>query len=214
MVATLPPRAQELPPGVASNLPPPSFSLPSSVEDGGGAIGRREDGRVASRDHTDWRMESFCAGRSGTTRRGLGRGGEGLWIMAGHHDAQEDPILLYELHATSWHRFYTDQSTALASYTCAMALGYDTIANGASNAMPAFSLYFGHFDPIKHVPYLDSIWISLWGSMSGLGQVLGALVAGPLSQTFGRRYVGMAFGAVSVLASHEDILVPNANRYI
>lgn len=87
----------------------------------------------------------------------------------------------------------------LAAYSCAAVYGYDTIANGAAIAMPAFDLYFGHYDPVLKVLYLDSIWTSLWSSMSNVGSILGSAIAGPLSQRIGRRYTGIAFGAVTIV---------------
>lgn len=91
--------------------------------------------------------------------------------------------------------------TVLAAYSCAAVYGYDTIANGASLAMPAFEYYFGHVDATTGTRYLDSIWTSLWSSMSSLGSVLGSAIAGPLSQKIGRRYTGMSFAAVTVSLS-------------
>ena len=64
--------------------------------------------------------------------------------------------------------------------------------------MPAFELYFGHYDPVLKQLYLDSIWTSLWSSMTGVGQIFGSAVAGPLSQKIGRRYTAISFGAVTV----------------
>jgi len=64
--------------------------------------------------------------------------------------------------------------------------------------MPSFEIYFGNFDPVHKILYLPSIWTSLWISMTGVGQVLGSAVAGPLSQNLGRRYAGIAFAAVTV----------------
>lgn len=78
--------------------------------------------------------------------------------------------------------------------------GYDTIANGATLAMPAFELFFGHYDAVTKELYLDSIWTSLWSSMTNVGSILGSAIAGPVSQKIGRRYTGMVFGAVT--ASH------------
>jgi hypothetical protein len=66
--------------------------------------------------------------------------------------------------------------------------------------MPAFELYFGHYDAVLKELYLDSIWTSLWSSMTNVGSILGSAIAGPVSQKIGRRYTGMAFGAVT--ASH------------
>ncbi|PMD44964.1 MFS general substrate transporter [Hyaloscypha variabilis F] len=87
----------------------------------------------------------------------------------------------------------------VAAYLCAATYGYDTIANGATIAMPSFEMYFGKYDPIRKILYLPSIWTSLWNSMSGLGQVLGSAAAGPLSQNVGRRYAGIAFAAVTIV---------------
>lgn len=87
----------------------------------------------------------------------------------------------------------------LAAYSCAAVYGYDTIANGATLAVPAFELYFGHYDAALKELYLDSIWTSLWSSMTNVGSILGSAIAGPVSQKFGRRYAGMAFGAVTTV---------------
>ncbi|KAH6683095.1 putative MFS sugar transporter [Halenospora varia] len=87
----------------------------------------------------------------------------------------------------------------LAAYSCAAIYGYDSIANNATLAMPAFQLYFGHVNPATGSLYLDSIWTSLWSSMSGVGQILGSVIAGPLSQLIGRRHAAMACGAVSLV---------------
>lgn len=64
--------------------------------------------------------------------------------------------------------------------------------------MPAFELYFGHYDKALDTLYLDSIWTSLWSSMTNVGSILGSAIAGPVSQKVGRRYTGMAFGLVTV----------------
>lgn len=76
--------------------------------------------------------------------------------------------------------------------------GYDSIANTATLAMPSFQIYFGHFNEHINAYYLESIWTSLWSSMTGVGQIIGSAVAGPLSQKIGRRYTAMASGAVTV----------------
>jgi MFS family permease len=80
------------------------------------------------------------------------------------------------------------------------------VANGATLAMPAFDLFFGHYNPVTKQLYLDSIWTSLWSSMTNVGSILGSAVAGPVSQKIGRRYTGMVFG--SVTASHPRYLKP------
>lgn len=49
----------------------------------------------------------------------------------------------------------------LAAYLCAATYGYDTIANGATMALPSFEIYFGSFDPVRKILYLPSIWTSL-----------------------------------------------------
>jgi SP family general alpha glucoside:H+ symporter-like MFS transporter len=79
--------------------------------------------------------------------------------------------------------------------------GYDTIANGATIALPSFEIYFGNYDAALKVLYLPSIWTSLWSSMTGVGQIFGSAVAGPLSQKIGRRYTGIGFAAVTASLS-------------
>lgn len=86
----------------------------------------------------------------------------------------------------------------LAAYSCAAVYGYDTIANTATLAVPSFELYFGHYNAISKQLYLDSIWTSLWSSMTGVGQIFGSATAGPLSQRIGRRYTAMSFAVVTV----------------
>lgn len=93
----------------------------------------------------------------------------------------------------------------MVGYSCAAVYGYDTIANGGTLALPSFTLYFGHFDADSKIFYLDSIWTSLWSSMSGVGSILGSAVAGPVSQRIGRRYTGIGFGLVT--ASNTLIFV-------
>lgn len=92
--------------------------------------------------------------------------------------------------------------------------GYDTIANGATLAMPSFELYFGHLDTATNTLYLDSIWTSLWSSMSNVGSILGSAVAGPLSQRIGRRYTGISFAAVTVCSSIWRRDVTDAGRLL
>ncbi|RDL39117.1 uncharacterized protein BP5553_03457 [Venustampulla echinocandica] len=87
----------------------------------------------------------------------------------------------------------------LAAYSCAAVYGYDSIANTATLAMPSFQIYFGHFDEHINGYYLDSIWTSLWSSMTGVGQIIGSTVAGPLSQRIGRRYTAMASGSITII---------------
>ena len=65
-------------------------------------------------------------------------------------------------------------------------------------ALPSFAIYFGNYDPVLKIPYLPSIWTFLWNSITGIGQIFGSAVAGPLSQNLGRIYAGMAFAAVTV----------------
>jgi len=97
------------------------------------------------------------------------------------------PLFMYVPFAASW----------VDIHLC-LTQGYDSIANGASLAVPSFELYFGHYDAALHVLYLDSIWTSLWSSMTGVGQIIGSGIAGPISQKIGRRYTAIAFGAVTV----------------
>ncbi|CAG8951716.1 hypothetical protein HYFRA_00005516 [Hymenoscyphus fraxineus] len=87
----------------------------------------------------------------------------------------------------------------LAAYSCAAAWGYDSIANTATLALPSFQRYFGVRMDETDSYYLESIWTSLWASMTGLGQVVGSVIAGPISQRIGRRYTAMGSGTVSVL---------------
>jgi MFS family permease len=92
--------------------------------------------------------------------------------------------------------------------------GYDSIANGASLAVPSFELYFGHYDAALHVLYLDSIWTSLWSSMTGVGQIIGSGIAGPMSQKIGRRYTAIAFGAVTVRSYFCSTFIATADDMI
>ena len=66
--------------------------------------------------------------------------------------------------------------------------------------MPAFQIYFGDFSEHLNSYYIDSIWTSLWASMTGVGQIIGSSVAGPVSQRFGRRWTAMGSGVVTVSA--------------
>ncbi|KAF4621703.1 hypothetical protein G7Y89_g14502 [Cudoniella acicularis] len=87
----------------------------------------------------------------------------------------------------------------LAAYSTSAVWGYDSIANNATLAMPAFQLYFGNFNTVTNQLYLPSLWTGLWSSMSGVGQILGSAIAGPLSQKIGRRHAAMALGAVTIV---------------
>jgi MFS family permease len=64
--------------------------------------------------------------------------------------------------------------------------------------MPAFQIYFGDFSELLNSYYIESIWTSLWSSMTGVGQIIGSAVAGPVSQKIGRRYTAMGSGVISV----------------
>jgi hypothetical protein len=63
--------------------------------------------------------------------------------------------------------------------------GYDSVANGATIAMPAFLIYFGEATPDGHF-FLPSIWTSLWTAMSGLAQVIGGFCIVFVIDSFGR----------------------------
>ena len=82
------------------------------------------------------------------------------------------------------------------SFTAAMLMGYDSIANGASQAMPSFLLYFGKVGPKG--PYLPSIWTSLWSSLSLAGQALGAILIGYITDRLGRKWPACASAALTI----------------
>lgn len=64
--------------------------------------------------------------------------------------------------------------------------------------MPAYLIYFGHYDPTIDYFVLDSVWVSLWSSMTGVGQIIGAVGAGWLAQRIGRRWSAIAFASLTV----------------
>ena len=94
---------------------------------------------------------------------------------------------------------FADIVTGSISFTAAMLLGYDSIANGASIAMPSFFLYFGDFGPSG--PYLPSIWTSLWTSLSLAAQAIGAIIIGFVTDRFGRKWPASACAALTVIGT-------------
>jgi MFS family permease len=94
---------------------------------------------------------------------------------------------------------FTDGSLGSVSFTAAMLMGYDSIANGASQAMPSFLLYFGEIGPTG--PYLPSIWTSLWSSLSLAAQAVGAIVIGFVTDRLGRKWPACASSALTIVGT-------------
>ncbi|KAH8714660.1 general substrate transporter [Ilyonectria robusta] len=90
---------------------------------------------------------------------------------------------------------------ASAAFLVGACFGYDGIINGASIAMPAFTLYFGDTTPDGQT-YLPSVWTSLWTAMTGLAQALGGFGIGFVMDRVGRKWtvVGLAIFSVAGVA--------------
>lgn len=63
-------------------------------------------------------------------------------------------------------------------------------------AMPSFLKSFGSVGPTG-LPFVPSLWTSLWNSMTNLGQAVGAFIAGPLAHRIGRRYSIICFALLT-----------------
>jgi hypothetical protein len=85
----------------------------------------------------------------------------------------------------------------VAAFFIGAVYGYDSVANGATIAMPAFLLYFGESTPDGHL-FLPSIWTSLWTAMSGLAQAMGGFSVGFVMDRFGRKWTAVANAFLSV----------------
>lgn len=68
--------------------------------------------------------------------------------------------------------------------------GYDLVVVGSVTALDPFQRDFGVFDKIedgKEKWIIPAIWLSLWQAFPGIGQLVGAISAGPLQDRLGRK---------------------------
>ncbi|KAF2645521.1 MFS general substrate transporter [Massarina eburnea CBS 473.64] len=83
--------------------------------------------------------------------------------------------------------------------------GYDLAVVGAVASLEPFQRDFGVFDKMedgKEKWIIPTIWLSLWQSFPAVGQLIGALAAGPMMDRIGRKkciLIGAIMVSVSVL---------------
>jgi MFS family permease len=85
------------------------------------------------------------------------------------------------------------------SFTAAMVLGYDLVANTATISMPSMLLKFGDVGPTG--PYLPSLWTSLWTSMSSLAQAISAILAGAVADRYGRKWTAVGAATLTLVGT-------------
>jgi SP family general alpha glucoside:H+ symporter-like MFS transporter len=81
--------------------------------------------------------------------------------------------------------------------------GYDLAVVGAVSSLDPFQRDFGQFDKIEDGEekwIIPGIWLSIWQAMPSVGQLAGALAAGPMMDKLGRKKC-ILFGAVIVTLS-------------
>ncbi|KXJ85381.1 general substrate transporter [Microdochium bolleyi] len=92
-----------------------------------------------------------------------------------------------------------------------LLFGFDVLVQGAVNALPAFSMFYG--SPFGDQLILPALWQGLWTATAALGIMVGAVVNGLLQDLAGRKWMFSAGGLVScvgtgvvyVSADHSDV---------
>ncbi|KAH6662932.1 general substrate transporter [Plectosphaerella plurivora] len=79
----------------------------------------------------------------------------------------------------------------------AFLFGYDILVQGAINALPAFSIYFGA--PFDGGLILPALWQGLWAAFAAMGIMLGASSNGFFMDKFGRRIMFAVGGTISAV---------------
>lgn len=95
--------------------------------------------------------------------------------------------------------------------TLVILWGYDLAVVGAVSSLEPFQHDFGVFDKIEDGEekwIIPAIWLSMWQALPSVGQLVGALVAGPLADKRGRKSC-MLWGAIIVTISILIVFLAN-----
>ncbi|KAJ5084385.1 hypothetical protein NUU61_008964 [Penicillium alfredii] len=107
----------------------------------------------------------------------------------------------------------------IVAYVIGLALtvllsGYDNVIVGSITSAPQFQKDFGEWYAPTRKYIIPSKWLSLWSSMSTVGQIVGALFAGPWQDRAGRRWplaMASVFSAVGVTIIYVSNLPEGLN---
>ncbi|KAJ1327003.1 MFS transporter SP family general alpha glucoside:H+ symporter [Microdochium nivale] len=77
----------------------------------------------------------------------------------------------------------------------ALLFGFDILVQGAVNALPAFSMYYG--SPFGDQLILPALWQGLWVATASLGIMVGAVSNGFLQDKLGRKWMFTVGGFIS-----------------
>jgi SP family general alpha glucoside:H+ symporter-like MFS transporter len=95
--------------------------------------------------------------------------------------------------------------------------GYDLVVVGSISAVDPFLRDFGQFDGYEDGEekwIIPAVWLSLWQAMPCVGQLIGAVTAGRLQDSIGRKkclLIASVIAAFSVLVEVMAYKAPNVN---
>lgn len=91
--------------------------------------------------------------------------------------------------------------------------GYDLVVVGSITALDPFQRDFGVFDKIEDGEekwIIPAIWLSLWQAFPSIGQLVGAITAGPMQDKWGRRPCLLTGSVITIFSVLIEVLAYKA----